>query len=201
MLDCGRLMGTPVGPLDKLDHALNSALLLAYVASKMGDRVGAIAFADQVRAFVPPARGDRQFQLLLDALHDLHVQPVESDLRRTAAFLASRKQRRSLLVFFTDLAAEVDAAAIVAPLGLLARQHLVLCANLTDPDLVAMSERVPADSLQTYEKVVARRLLDERRAVVEQLERFGIGTIEGAPEALSPAVINHYLAAKARSLW
>ena len=109
MLDTGRLMGAPVGDLDKLDHALNSALLLGYVASKAGDRVGTVAFADDVRAFVPPGRGDRQFHLLLDALHDLRVQPVESDLRRTVAFLASRHQRRSLVIYFTDLAAEIDA--------------------------------------------------------------------------------------------
>ncbi len=199
MLDTGRLMGTPVGALDKLDHALNSALMLAYVASKMGDRVGALAFADQVRVFVPPARGDRQFQLLLDALHAVRVQPVESDLRRTVSFLASRHQRRSLVIFFTDLAGELDATAMIASLGLLARRHLVVCASLSDPDLLAMEEQLPSDSLQAYEKVVARRLIDERRGVVEKLERFGIATIEGSPESLSPAMINHYLETKARS--
>ncbi len=199
MLDTGRLMGAPVGDLDKLDHALNSALLLGYVASKAGDRVGTVAFADDVRAFVPPGRGDRQFHLLLDALHDLRVQPVESDLRRTVAFLASRHQRRSLVIYFTDLAAEIDATSVVASLGLLARRHLVVCVSLSDPDLIAMSQQFPEDSRQAYEKVVARRLLDERRRTVEQLERLGISTIEGSPESLSPAVINLYLDAKARS--
>lgn len=199
MIDTGRLMGSPVGHLDKLDHALNSSLLLAYVATKMGDRVGALAFADRVHAFVPPARGDRQFQLLLDALHGVSAQPVESNLRATAAFLASRQQRRSLVIFFTDLAGEIDPVPVVASLKLLARRHLVVCASLSDPDLVAMSDRLPVDSLQAYEKVVARRLIDERHSVVDTLDRFGITTVEGTPESLSPAVINHYLETKARS--
>jgi len=199
LLDSGRLMGTPVGDLDKLDHALNSALLLAYVASKMGDRVGALAFADQVRAFVPPARGDRQFQLLLDALHALRAQPVESDLRRMAAFLASHQTRRSLVIVFTDLAAEIESDVLIASLSLLSRRHLVVCASLSDPDLMALADALPEDSLQTYEKVVARRLLDERRTLLERLERLGIATLQGSPEALTPAVINHYLETKARS--
>ncbi len=50
-----------------------------------------------------------------------------------------------------------------------------------------------------YEKVVAQRLIDERHALVETLARFGVATIEGTPESLSPAVINHYLETKARA--
>lgn len=199
MVDTGRLMGAPAGDLDKLDHALNSALMLAYVATKMGDRVGTVAFADRVQAFVPPARGDRQFQLLLDTLHGVRVQPVESDLRRTVAFLASRHQRRSLAIFFTDLAGEIDSTTMISSLQLLARRHLVVCASLRDPDLAAMGEQMPTDSLQTYQKVVARRLVEERQRIVERLERFGITTIEGSPESLSPSMINHYLEMKARS--
>jgi len=199
LLDTGRLMGTPVGDLDKLDHALNSALLLAYVASKMGDRVGALAYADQVRAFVPPARGDQQFQLLLDALHAIRAQPVESDPRRMATFLASRQTRRSLVILFTDLAAEIESDTLVASLSLLARRHLVVCASLSDPDLMTLADALPEDSLQTYAKVVARRLLDERRTLLERLERLGIATLQGSPEELTPAVINHYLETKARS--
>jgi uncharacterized protein (DUF58 family) len=82
---------------------------------------------------------------------------------------------------------------------LLARRHLVVCASLSDPDLMAMADLVPGDSRQAYEKVVARRLLDERRSLLERLERLGIATLQGSPEALTPAVINHYLETKARS--
>ncbi|HVX30160.1 MAG TPA: DUF58 domain-containing protein, partial [Nitrolancea sp.] len=143
LLDSGRLMGSPVGDLDKLDHALNSALLLAYVASKMGDRVGALAYADQVRAFVPPARGDQQFHLVLDVLHPLRALPVEADPRRMVAYLAARQSRRSLVILFTDLAAEIEADALVASLSLLARRHLVVVASLSDPDLMALADRLP----------------------------------------------------------
>src|SRR5262249_15077849 len=68
LLDVGRLMAAPVGGMQKVDYAANAALLLAYVALGLGDRVGLLTFADRVEAYVPPARGRRQMQLLLNAL-------------------------------------------------------------------------------------------------------------------------------------
>src|SRR2546428_360654 len=50
-LDCGRLMTAPAGYLTKLDHAINAALLLAWVAQSQGDKVGMLTFSDGVRRF------------------------------------------------------------------------------------------------------------------------------------------------------
>ena len=49
-IDCGRLMTAPAGELDKLDHAVNAALMLAWVAQAHGDRVGLMTFDDRVTA-------------------------------------------------------------------------------------------------------------------------------------------------------
>ena len=56
-LDCGRLMTAPAGELDKLDHAVNAALMLAWVAQSQGDRVGLMTFSDGVRAYRRPSGG------------------------------------------------------------------------------------------------------------------------------------------------
>lgn len=71
MLDAGRLMAAPIGPLAKIDYAINAALMLAYVASRMGDNVGLLAFADRISVHLPPRRGKRQFLAMLDALYRL----------------------------------------------------------------------------------------------------------------------------------
>ena len=57
VLDCGRLMTAPAGELDKLDHAVNAALMLAWVANAYGDRVGLMTFDDRVTGFIKPERG------------------------------------------------------------------------------------------------------------------------------------------------
>ena len=61
-LDCGRLMTAPAGDLDKLDHAVNAALMLAWVAQAYGDRVGLMTFDDRVTNFIKPERGSAQIR-------------------------------------------------------------------------------------------------------------------------------------------
>src|SRR4051794_11044498 len=82
VLDAGRLMATEVGGLTKLDLALNTSLLLAYVASLRGDRVGLLAFSDRVLAYLPPRRGRRAFLAMLATLYNLRAEPVEPDFDR-----------------------------------------------------------------------------------------------------------------------
>ena len=56
-IDAGRLMTQLAGEFPRFEYALSAALVLADVAAASGDHVGAIVFDDEVRAFVPPARG------------------------------------------------------------------------------------------------------------------------------------------------
>ena len=110
-IDCGRLMAPPVGDLMRLDYAVNTALMLSYVAGLRGDQVGMLAFADSVRAYVAPRRGKPQFQLLLETLYNLQPEPVESDHGEALSYLARRQRRRTLIVLFTDLATPEAAAS------------------------------------------------------------------------------------------
>ena len=75
-LDCGRLMTAPAGRLTKLDHGVNAALLLAWVAQSQGDRVGLVAFSDSVTTYVEPERGAGQVARINQALY-----AVQADYR------------------------------------------------------------------------------------------------------------------------
>ena len=59
---------------------------------------------------------------------------------------------------------------------------------------------VPATGGQLYEKVVAGRLIGERSAVLEELHRAGVLTVDTPADQLAPATINRYLALKERAL-
>ncbi|TMC48964.1 MAG: DUF58 domain-containing protein, partial [Chloroflexi bacterium] len=66
MLDVGRLMRSPVQDasgqsLAKVDYAVNAVLMLSYVAGLRGDKVGLLAFADQVTHYLAPKSGKGQF--------------------------------------------------------------------------------------------------------------------------------------------
>ena len=62
-------MAAQVDGLTKLDHAVNAALFLAFVAVRNGDRVGLAVFADGVKAYLPPAAGRGQYRKIVDTLY------------------------------------------------------------------------------------------------------------------------------------
>ena len=58
-IDTGRTMIAEIDGVQKLDYAINAALLLAYVATLSEDRVGLLLFADSVQKYLPPKKGSR----------------------------------------------------------------------------------------------------------------------------------------------
>lgn len=199
VLDTGRLMGTPVGHMQKLDYAVNAALMLAYVAMEMGDRTALLVFTDRTERFVPLARGQRQFQILLDTLYKVDTQPIEADPTRALNDLLRRQLKRSLIVVFTDVAESVEPAPLLASLGQLARRHLPLCVMVSNPDITRLAAAPPSDTRAAYEKVIAQRLLDERRSFTDRLERRGALVLDAPAEQLTTGLINRYLEIKAKT--
>jgi uncharacterized protein (DUF58 family) len=184
--------------LTKLDYALNASLLLAYVASLRGDRVALLAYADDVRAFVPPQRGRRALLATVQALYNLRAEPVEPDHGRAFEFLGQRNLRRSLVVLFTDLADRESSANLAAHVLRAARQHLVVCVTLGDPNVRRPARRRPSDAASLYEKMVAQQLLDDRTAVLAQLASHGVLTVDTDADTLHPKLIGTYLELKER---
>jgi uncharacterized protein (DUF58 family) len=199
LLDAGRLMATEVGGLTKLDHALNTSLLLAYVAALRGDRVGLLAFGDRVLTYLPPRRGRHAFLAMLATLYNLAAEPVEPDFDRAFEFLAARQMRRSLLVLFTDLTDRDVSSALVQHLARLARQHLAVCVTLGDPAVLTAASATPSTTAAVYERVVAARLLEERAEVLSALRQRGAITLDVPADRLTVAVVNKYLELKART--
>ena len=198
MLDSGRLMAAVADGLTKLDHALNAGLLLTYAASLRGDRVALLSYADGVSSFLPPRRGRRAFLEILDRLYRLQAEPTESDHAAAFTYLAARNPRRSLLVLFTDLSDPEPARALTAHLARASGRHLVAVCTVSDPALTEPAERPARDAQQLYEKLVAQRLLEERRQVLRGLALRGVITLDVQADRLSAQVVATYLELKAR---
>ena len=81
VLDMGRPMASHLDYMTKLDHAINASVLLTYVSAQADDRVGLMAFADEVVTFMPPGKGRGQLPLVLEQLYPLQPRQVESDYR------------------------------------------------------------------------------------------------------------------------
>ncbi len=200
LLDAGRMMSSTLGGLTKLDHAVNTALMLSYVAIAKGDEVGLLGFADTVRGYAVPRRGRHQFLRLTEELRRIEVTTTEPDYRAAFEFLRARSGRRSLVVLFTDLVDDEASRALVAAVTRLAGHNLVLCCLLADPQLAETAARAPSSTTELYERVVAQEVRDARQRALAILRRRGVHTIDVAAEHLTVATIQRYLELKRRSL-
>ena len=192
-LDTGRLMGTRVGGITKLDHAINAALLLGRVCLVNGDRPGVLAFNDRVQTFLKPA-GDRgQMERMLHALHDLDSDFSETSFRRALITMDTVQRKRSLVVLLTDFVhGQADEHLIHSVLGL-SRRHLVLFVALRDPHLDELADAVPGDLPAVYTKVVAQGLDQDRQKVMQLLRSRGVHTLDLQPAQVTQRVLNRYL--------
>lgn len=205
LIDVGRLMRSPVGDpsagsgqsLEKVDYAVNAALMLSYVAGLRGDKVGLLTFADQVINYLPPKAGKGQFYRMLATLYGIESQSVEADYVRAFAYLKAKHKKRALIVLFTDLASGLAAQTLVTQIAPLWPRHLPLLVAIGDPGVVELARRMPADSPSVYERMVAEQLLDERVVTMESLRRRGVLTLDVPANQLTIAVVNRYLELKA----
>jgi uncharacterized protein (DUF58 family) len=198
VLDTGRMMQSPVADIAKLDYVVNAVLLLTYVATGKGDRVGMMSFADDVQHYLGPRQGRGQFYRMLELLYAVEPQPVEPDYRKALAYLAVKQRRRALVVVFTDLTGGASLNSLVAQMSMLARSSLPLLVTISDPDVVKTSQMKPGDSLGVYQRAVANQILDERKVILDSLRQRGVLTLDVPANQLSMSVINRYLELKGR---
>src|SRR5207244_3017438 len=183
----GRMMSSTLAGLTKLDHAVNTALMLSYVAIAKGDEVGLLGFADTVRAYALPRRGRQQFLRLTEELRRIEVTTTEPDYRAAFEFLRARGGRRSLVVLFTDLVDEDASKSLVAAVTRLAGHNLVLCCLLADPQLQETATRIPDTTTALFERVVAQDERDARARAAAALRRRGVPALD-VPAARLTAV-------------
>ena len=200
LLDTGRLMTAPAGNLTKLDHAVNAALLLAWVAQSQGDRVGLGTFSDRVKNYLPPRPGQAQVRALNEVLYRLRGEYTEPDYGAALSMVATRAGRRSLVVVLTDLMEKESSRELVAHAVRLARRHAVLVVALTDPDLLAVRDAPITDADGAFAWAAVEDLLAARRESFEVLHRGGVHSLEARAGQLSPLVVERYLELKDRSL-
>ena len=199
-IDCGRLMTAPAGLLSKLDHAVNAALLLAWVAQSQGDKVGLMTFSDSVRRFVAPQRGPAQITQLNKVLYDVKPEYTEPDFAEAFSHLALRVSRRSLVIVLTDVLDPEASRDLVGHAIRLSHRHLVMVVAMSDPEVLA-ARNAPIERVsRAYEWAAAEELLSARRASFEQLRQGGVLGLDVEAGQLSPSLVERYLELKERAL-
>jgi len=198
LIESGRAMTQLAGDFSRLEHALSAALVLTDVAASSGDRVGTMVFDQDVRAFVPPSRGDAALRLVRSALIPVTATMAEPDYAGAFRYLAARQRRRALIVFFTDVIDERASRALVAHVTRSAARHLVVVVALRNDAVFDAAIPKTDGELALYTSAAAEELLSGRQAVLERMRRAGVNVLDVSPEHMTAAVVNKYLEIKGR---
>lgn len=197
LLDNGRLGAAQVDGVPRIEHSLDAAIMLTAVASRLGDRIGLVAFDAAVRAIVPPARRRDQVTRVTEAVYDLEPALVESDYQSAFTETLVRFRRRSMLVLLSDLSEQAVTETLLPALPLLVRRHVVVVGAVRDPEVGRWATAPPADEVDAYRQAAALDALATRARTAARLRGMGAVVVDAEPGKLAPALADAYLEVKA----
>ena len=200
LLDCGRMMTNEHNGLSLLDYALNSVLMLSYVALSQGDSVGMVCFSDRIHAYVPPASGKRQMNRLLHAGFDQFPELVQSRFDEAFLYLSQHCRKRSLVVLVSNVIDQVNAQQIENYMQNLVGCHLPLLVLLRDHRLFDAADNPAPDPLVLSRSAAASQILLWRHQVIRGMRARGALTLDVFPDEMTSPLVNQYLEVKARHL-
>jgi uncharacterized protein (DUF58 family) len=200
LLDCGRLMTNEYRGLSLVDYALNSILMLSYVALAQGDSVGLLCFADKLESYVPLRGGLSQMNRLLHAGFDRFPSLVPSNFDGAFLHFSKNCRRRSMVVLITNIIDDVTAAQVSGYMRSLRSRHLPVLALMRDRSVFDSADNPAMDDEVLYRSAAAAQLLIWRHEILQRLENAGVLNVDAFPDALTTPLINRYLQAKAKHL-
>jgi uncharacterized protein (DUF58 family) len=183
LLDVSKSMGFGTRGVSKLDYGKMLAGCLTYLVHRQRDRVGLVAFDNDIVDIVPPSAKHMETALhVLDRLKPSNPGSLRAPLHKVAEHFG----RRGLLVLVSDLYEEPDAVLdAISPLRF--RGHDVAVFHLLDPAELDFSFREPSafEDLETGEQIpiVPDALADQYKALVQAhinalRERFSANRVD-----------------------
>jgi len=200
MVDCGRFMRNETDGISYLDRALNSAIMLSYIALGQGDNVSLMAFSNKIERFVRPVRGKPGIQNILRSTYDIQASTKAADYSLALEYLSMMQRKRALVIMITFVTDEVQLQIIGESLQLRSLPYLPMCVLLQDVGLREMADRVPETDLEAFHTSAAAQILTGQAQQVAQLRDNGVMMVDTPPDLLTERLINEYLTIKMRNM-
>jgi uncharacterized protein (DUF58 family) len=203
LLDCGRRMRADEATIggSHFDHALNALMLLAHVALKDGDAVGAMTFGAPAAAnsHFAPRKGLHTLNALMASVYDIQPQAVHSDYLWAAAEVMRVQRKRALVVVLTNFRDE-DSAEIEPALRLLRTRHLVILASLRERVLRELTQQPLTHEAAAIEVAGAHLFNQSRQDAFKRLATRDGLLLDVEPDQLPAQLVSRYRAVKRTGL-
>lgn len=196
IVDSGRTSAARIDNEPRLDTAFESALLLAALASKAGDRVDLVIYDRRSRGRVQGATGPELLNRMVNTMATVEPELIEMDWSVVPGLVRSMSANRALVVLATSIDAPGASRGLLAVLPQLTKKHLVVVSSVVDPDVLSTS-RERADRREIYLAAAAERALLDMSRVSAAIRQSGADVVTGSPADLPPALADRYLALKA----
>jgi uncharacterized protein (DUF58 family) len=176
---------------------MDATMMLATVATRLGDKFGLLVFDAAVRAVLEPSKMRAQVGNVTDTLFDLDPRLVETDYQGAFAEAVVRFRRRAMLVLLTELNEQAAEEYLVPALPLIARSHLIVIGAVRDPEVERWAASTTTDAESVFRRAAAIDALAERARLSARLRSFGVTVVDAAPGRLSGELADTYLRLKA----
>lgn len=196
VLDTGRTSAARIDDEPRLDTAFESSLLLAALATRAGDRVDLICYDRRLRGRVHGASGPELLSRMVDVMAPIEPELIEMDWSAVPGLVRQVTTQRSLVLIVTAIDSPGVSSGLLAVLPQLTRDHIVLVASVTDPDVAAGVLR-RGDREEVYRAAAAERALLDVARVTTVVQRYGADVVTAPPAELPPLVADRYIALKA----
>lgn len=196
IVDSGRTSAARIDNEPRLDTAFESALLLAALASKAGDRVDLVIYDRRARGRVQGATGPELLNRMVNTMATVEPELIEMDWSVVPGLVRSVTANRALVVLATSIDAPGASRGLLGMLPQLTKKHLVVVSSVVDPDVLAAS-RLRSNRGQIYLAAAAERALLDTSRVSAAIRQSGADVVTGSPSDLPPALADRYIALKA----
>ena len=196
IVDSGRTAAARIDSETRLDTAFESALLLAALATRAGDRVDLVIYDRRVRGRVQGATGPELLNRMVNSMATVEPELIEMDWSVVPGLVRSISSSRSLVILATSIDAPGASRGLLAMLPQLSKKHLVVVSSVIDPDVLATTER-RATREGIYLAAAAERALLDTARVSSAIRQSGAEVVTGSPADLPPALADRYIALKA----
>ncbi len=201
ILNKSRLMNMPFNGLSLLDYSINTALTLSNIILGKSDKAGLMSFSNKMGSIVKANRSTSQIQKILNALYNETESTLDPNYELLYSAIRYFIQGRSLIFLFTNFESMESLERNLDILRKINRSHLLvpIIFENTELDNFIQDTKIEHD-IDIYNKVIARKMKNEKEVICNELRNHGIQHILTKPEELSINTINKYLELKARGL-
>ena len=111
---------------NKLDMAVNTALVLSDIVNQQGDQTGLLLFDTKVQEMLLPGKGPGHRTKILEALYHVEGGRDSSNYQEAFNYFSVKERHRSTIFLFTDFDTYEEAEEMSRVLTIVSKKHSVV---------------------------------------------------------------------------